>query len=58
MKIIDRTKEYYPDLKGAEYLELEDERIPEGWSISKCNVHVPINCSKKRILGMGWPSRI
>lgn len=36
--IIDRTKEFYPTLEGATYLQWQDESIPEGVEITCSNV--------------------
>lgn len=38
MPIINKTKEFYPDLPDAEYLLFEDPSVPEGVTISKNNV--------------------
>lgn len=37
-KIIDRSKELYPNLEGAEVLEYKGEDVPEGVQIIKSNV--------------------
>lgn len=44
--ITNKTKEFYPDLEGAELLEFTDPRIPEGVRIIKNNVVV----SRKGVL--------
>ncbi len=39
MKIVDKSKEHYPDLEGAIYLVVEDDRIPEDYEVSGVNVY-------------------
>ena len=38
MPIINKTKDYYPDLENAEYLVFEDPSLPPNLIISKNNV--------------------
>lgn len=58
MPIIDKTKEYYPDLPDAEYLLFDDPSVPEGVIISKSNVLMGLKSKKlvaKKNMGYwGW----
>lgn len=59
MPIIDKTKEFYPDLPDAEYLIFEDPSVPKGVTISKSNVMMTMKGKlvvKKVFAYWGWSS--
>jgi len=47
--IVNKTKEFYPDLEGAEYLEFIGEEVPKNVKITFSNVSIGCNSGKLMI---------